>query len=156
MACNIGIMLFASAKMFHTLFGWNELVSILVTAGLVGCYTSVGGLAASIIHLKALKKKWKKTALVLRGIRWLEKDFDIAKQPGTKDNRRWHMNWLFSLERLFALLEKDEFGGKDWWKDGVDRLFKLRGGDGAWFLQANWQLATCGDTCMAILFFCRE
>lgn len=48
MACNIGIMLFASAKMMGVLFGWNPMVSILVTALLVGIYTSAGGLAAVV------------------------------------------------------------------------------------------------------------
>ena len=48
MACNIGIMLFASARMMGVLFGWNPLVSILVTAVLVGIYTSAGGLAAVV------------------------------------------------------------------------------------------------------------
>lgn len=48
MACNLGIMLFASARMLHALFGWNVAVCILLTAGLVGVYTIVGGLAAVV------------------------------------------------------------------------------------------------------------
>jgi len=48
MACNIGIMLFASAKMMGVLFGWPASVSILVTAALVGVYCVSGGLAAVV------------------------------------------------------------------------------------------------------------
>ncbi len=48
MACNLGIMLLASAKMMHSLMGWDEWFSILTMAILVGAYTSVGGLAAVV------------------------------------------------------------------------------------------------------------
>jgi SSS family solute:Na+ symporter len=48
MACNLGIMLLASAKMMSSVFGWNEMACIWVTAGLVGFYTCIGGLAAVV------------------------------------------------------------------------------------------------------------
>jgi solute:Na+ symporter, SSS family len=48
MACNLGIMLLASAKMMSAVFGWNEALCIWMTAGLVGFYTCVGGLAAVV------------------------------------------------------------------------------------------------------------
>lgn len=48
MACNLGIMLFASARMLNVLFGWNPLFAILLTAILVGIYTYSGGLAAVV------------------------------------------------------------------------------------------------------------
>jgi solute:Na+ symporter, SSS family len=48
MACNLGIMLFASARMMHVLFGWHPVSCILLTAGLVGVYTVAGGLAAVV------------------------------------------------------------------------------------------------------------
>ena len=48
MACNLGIMLLASAKMMSGVFGWNETACIWVTAALVGFYTCVGGLAAVV------------------------------------------------------------------------------------------------------------
>jgi solute:Na+ symporter, SSS family len=48
MACNIGIMLLASAKMMQSLFGWELWVSTLLMAVLVGFYTSFGGLAAVV------------------------------------------------------------------------------------------------------------
>lgn len=48
MACNIGIMLLASAKMMQSLFGWELWISILLMATLVGFYTSFGGLAAVV------------------------------------------------------------------------------------------------------------
>jgi solute:Na+ symporter, SSS family len=48
MACNLGIMLLASAKMMQSLFGWDQWISILLMAVLVGFYTSFGGLAAVV------------------------------------------------------------------------------------------------------------
>jgi SSS family solute:Na+ symporter len=48
MACNLGIMLLASAKMMSAVFGWNEVACVLVTAFFVGGYTLVGGLAAVV------------------------------------------------------------------------------------------------------------
>jgi len=48
MACNLGIMLLASAKMMGALFGWDQTTCILATAALVGVYTCVGGLAAVV------------------------------------------------------------------------------------------------------------
>ena len=48
MACNLGIMLLASAKMMSTVFGWNMIACMIVTAFLVGGYTIVGGLAAVV------------------------------------------------------------------------------------------------------------
>jgi SSS family solute:Na+ symporter len=48
MACNLGIMLLASAKMMSAVFGWNAEACILVTAVLVGGYTLIGGLAAVV------------------------------------------------------------------------------------------------------------
>ena len=48
MACNLGIMLLASAKMMSAVFGWNAVACIIVTAVLVGGYTLVGGLAAVV------------------------------------------------------------------------------------------------------------
>jgi solute:Na+ symporter, SSS family len=48
MACNLGIMLLASGKMMSAVFGWDAALCIWVTAGLVGTYTCIGGLAAVV------------------------------------------------------------------------------------------------------------
>lgn len=48
MACNMGIMLLASAKMMSAVFEWDESLCIWVTALLVGLYTCMGGLAAVV------------------------------------------------------------------------------------------------------------
>ncbi|TVP94418.1 MAG: sodium transporter [Planctomycetaceae bacterium] len=48
MACNLGIMLLASAKMMSAVFGWNAEACIIGTALLVGGYTFVGGMAAVV------------------------------------------------------------------------------------------------------------
>jgi solute:Na+ symporter, SSS family len=48
MACNLGIMLLASAKLMAALFGWNQAACIFAMAILVGIYTFTGGLAAVV------------------------------------------------------------------------------------------------------------
>lgn len=48
MACNLGIMLLASARLMSSMLGWDPHLCILVTAGLVGLYTCAGGLAAVV------------------------------------------------------------------------------------------------------------
>jgi len=48
MACNLGVMLLASAKFLEALLGWPVPVGIIGTAVLAGCYTYAGGLAAVV------------------------------------------------------------------------------------------------------------
>lgn len=48
MACNVGIMLYASARMLHSLTGFSEGACIWMTAALVGVYTFAGGLKAVV------------------------------------------------------------------------------------------------------------
>ncbi len=48
MACNLGIMLLASANMLDALFGWDPVICIFVTAVLAGGYTLAGGLSAVV------------------------------------------------------------------------------------------------------------
>lgn len=48
MACNLGIMLLAAARLMSSMLGWDPQLCILVTAGLVGIYTYAGGLAAVV------------------------------------------------------------------------------------------------------------
>lgn len=48
LACNLGIMLFATAKMLGVMLGWNTALSIIVSAVAIGLYTLVGGLAAVV------------------------------------------------------------------------------------------------------------
>ncbi len=48
MACNLGVMLFASAKMISGMFGWNTAASLLGIAIVTGVYTTSGGLAADV------------------------------------------------------------------------------------------------------------
>lgn len=48
MACNLGVMLLASAKFMQSLAGWDLSSCILITALLVGIYTWSGGLGAVV------------------------------------------------------------------------------------------------------------
>ncbi len=48
LACNLGIMLFATAKMLGVMLDWNTALSIIVSAAAIGLYTLIGGLAAVV------------------------------------------------------------------------------------------------------------
>jgi SSS family solute:Na+ symporter len=48
MACNLGVILLASAKMMSQTFGWDPVYCIWGIAVLVGFYTAFGGLAAVV------------------------------------------------------------------------------------------------------------
>jgi len=48
-AFNLGIVFWASAVLLKTLMGWPEWLSIILTAGVVGMYTLMGGLAAVVM-----------------------------------------------------------------------------------------------------------
>ncbi|RJP24083.1 MAG: sodium transporter [Candidatus Omnitrophota bacterium] len=48
LACNLGIMLYATAKMMNVMLEWPVMYSIFISAFLVGLYTLVGGLAAVV------------------------------------------------------------------------------------------------------------
>ena len=49
MAFDLGIIFWASALLLNTLMGWSMDVSILVTAGIIGVYTIMGGLSAVVM-----------------------------------------------------------------------------------------------------------
>lgn len=49
MVTNLGIMLYATSVLLRTVMGWDPLVSIWVTAVIVGIYTVTGGLAAVVM-----------------------------------------------------------------------------------------------------------
>lgn len=48
LACNLGIMLYATAVMMNTMLGWPVITSIVISAVIVGLYTLVGGLTAVV------------------------------------------------------------------------------------------------------------
>ncbi len=48
MACNLGIMLLASAKLMSVMFGWDLPVCVIGMALFCGLYTTTGGLAADV------------------------------------------------------------------------------------------------------------
>ncbi len=54
LACNLGIMLYATAVMMNTMLGWGVGVSIIISAVLIGLYTLIGGLKA-VVYTDALQ-----------------------------------------------------------------------------------------------------
>ena len=48
MVCTLGVIFVSAAAMFEALLGWSFWLSVILTAGLVGLYTTVGGLKAVV------------------------------------------------------------------------------------------------------------
>ncbi len=48
-AFDLGVIFWASAMLLHTLMGWPPMLSILITASVVGAYSLLGGLTAVIM-----------------------------------------------------------------------------------------------------------
>ncbi len=48
LACNLGIMLYATAKMMNVMLDWPVYSCIIISAAIVGFYTFIGGLAAVV------------------------------------------------------------------------------------------------------------
>ncbi|MFT7678634.1 MAG: hypothetical protein ACI8QC_002628 [Planctomycetota bacterium] len=79
------------------------------------------------------------------GLAWLEKAFEIKHNPGTHE---WHLYYLYSLERLGAILGIKHFQDRSWYDEGARWLLKHQAEDGAWELGL-------APTCFSLLFLCR-
>ncbi len=103
----------------------------------------MGGLAICARAIKATKGTAEK---IERGVSWLGGKFTVKGNPGfAYHSGTHHLYYLYSLERAAALLERDRFGGHDWYDEGARELLGIQLPDGSW----NSQVI---DTCFAILF----
>lgn len=79
------------------------------------------------------------------GLAWLDKAYEVEHNPGTHE---WHLYYLYSLERLGAILGIKHFQDRSWFDEGARWLLKHQGEDGAWELGL-------APTCFSLLFLCR-
>jgi len=56
---------------------------------------------------------------VAAGLQWLARHFSVATNPG---HRAWKFYYLYGLERAGVILARRHFGGRDWYREGVEHL----------------------------------
>ena len=73
------------------------------------------------------------------GIRWLGEEFDVTRNPDpTAKNqnaghiRRWHLYFLYGLERVGGLTGRKLFGTHDWYGEASTHLVQKQADDGSW------------------------
>lgn len=100
---------------------------------------------------------------VKKGMAWLDRHFDIAREPqfsrgarcpGTSD--AGYMAWLFSVQRLGMLLKTEELGGERWYASAIRHLRTLRYKDGSFEERSAFALnGPVRTTCAVVLFLLR-
>lgn len=75
---------------------------------------------------------------------WLEEQWSVTENP-VHGGR--HLYYLWGVERMAALLDKDTFFGWDWYRDGAEVLLKGQRDDGGW--------SSSHETSYALLFLAR-
>jgi len=109
---------------------------------------------------------WKGADSIKRGVEWLGKELDYAKNPNAPYNA-WQYYWFYAVERAGRLLETEQFAAKEWYPLGADPLMGRQSADGSWTeekwdapggtMSAKFMLApgVTTETCFALLFLRR-
>ncbi|MFO7958961.1 MAG: DUF4159 domain-containing protein [Candidatus Brocadiia bacterium] len=86
---------------------------------------------------------------IAAGLRWLARHFSVATNPR---HRAWKFYYLYGLERAGTILARRRFGGRDWYREGVEHLV----GDPRAVVMAGtqheWPLL---KNCYAVLFLAK-
>jgi len=67
--------------------------------------------------------------------------------PEGVGSHMYHYYYLYGLERVAALSDREQIGGRDWYREGAIDLLKNQRADGGW--------GSIEDTCFALLFLRR-
>jgi hypothetical protein len=98
---------------------------------------TAGGVGALVIYKWMLHKPWTEEPHVKKGIEWLD-------VHGKDRLPKWHIYYLYGLERIGMLYGTDRIGSLDWYDDGAAWLLEHQAANGSWNRSVH-------DTCFAIL-----
>jgi hypothetical protein len=84
-------------------------------------------------------------AAIEAGVAWLEKHWNVSRNPNKGD---YHLYYLYGLERVGSLLEREKLGSHDWYAEGSRYLVRAQRENGSWEDSET-------DTCFALLFLAR-
>jgi hypothetical protein len=101
---------------------------------------TAGGIGSVVIFRWMLHKSWADEPHVKKGMQWLDAAVK-GKLP------RWHVYYLYGVERAGMLYGTDLVGSRDWYDEGAAWLLAHQSENGSW--------KTVPDTCFAILFLRR-
>jgi hypothetical protein len=101
---------------------------------------TAGGIGSMVIYRWMLRKPWTDQPPVKRGMEWLETNVK-GKLP------KWHIYYLYGVERAGMLYGTDLIGTRDWYDEGAEWLIEHQEKNGSW--------RSVTDTCFAILFLKR-
>ncbi len=101
---------------------------------------TVAGLTVLAVCKQSLEKgyprQWRKDLEEIeeRGMQWLVKNFEADSNPAKTEAKRnrWIYYYLYSLERLAALLQIDKIGAHDWYWEGAQFLLAAQTKEGNW------------------------
>lgn len=97
------------------------------TYGSMAC----AGIASVAIASYALgDKAWKDQAAVKKGLAWLAKHFQVAKNPN--NDAEWALYYLYGLERVGRILDTEFVGAHEWYPLGARHLVDTQKDDGSW------------------------
>ena len=85
-----------------------------------------------------------------RGGEWIGQNFAVDGNP--RAGGEWTYYYLYGLERLGALLQTEEFGGRRWYREGARWLVDRQEAKGAW---PPLGAGAYGSTAWALLFLNR-
>lgn len=117
-----------------------------------GSMTTAGAaiLAIADEQLRGKSKLGGLMALAKRGGEWVGQNFAVDANP--RGGGEWTYYYLYGLERLGALLQTEEFGGRRWYREGARWLVDRQEAKGAW---PPLGAGALGSTAWALLFLNR-
>jgi len=90
-------------------------------------------------------------AALASGLGWIEQHLSWGENAG---NKRFHMFWIYGVERCGNLLGRDVLGGTHWYRGGAKFLVERQNEDGSWE-GATGDTHKTRDTILALLFLNR-
>ncbi len=117
-----------------------------------GSMTAAGIAVLEICRAGLGRKLTSKLSLTLdtaqaRAFAWFDGNFAIDTNP---DGGGWLHYYLYGLERIGSLLDRDEIAGRDWYFEGARQLVSDQARDGSWRTRHVEP-----STCFALLFLQR-
>jgi hypothetical protein len=101
---------------------------------------SAGGVGSLVIFRWLLHKPWADQPPIRKGMDWLDANAK-GKLP------KWHIYYLYGVERAGMLYGTDLIGTRDWYDEGARWLLDHQADNGSW--------RNVTDTCFSILFLKR-
>lgn len=95
-----------------------------------GSMTCAGIASTAICGYVLGEKEWKRDPAIKKGLAWLAKNFEVAKNPQKPD--KFPLYYLYSVERVGRILDDEFIGDHEWYPLGARHLVDSQKADGSW------------------------